>query len=254
MNISRPSAYCATLGLVLFLALFTTAATFAAEAGEIERARIEAYRANLLTPDEERIVGKRLAYLYEQRHTLLTDVADTEARLKRVSARLRAVMPGQALEIKIILGSQPEAVSFPPRHVYITSALVKLTRTDDELAAVIAHEAAHVAGRHLARLIALTLALPPIEQESFPTRRAIITGQTLQFAFPSMLNNTRLHCEVEADQRAVRWLECAGYDGEALAVLLGMIYMRLSPNLKQERVALQSRIALLRERPYLVLR
>jgi predicted Zn-dependent protease len=237
----------------VFLALSTTALAFVAEAGEAASERVEAYRANLLTPDEEQIVGRRLAYLYEQRHTLLTD-AETRARLNRISARLRAVIPGQALEIKIIRGAQPEAISFPPGRVYITSALLKLTQTDDELAAVIAHEAAHVVGRHLARLIALTLALPLGQQESFPTRRAIVTGQTLQFAFPSTLSNARLRCEMEADQMAVRWLECAGYAREALAILLDVLNTRISPALKQERVDLQSRIALLREQPLLVLR
>ncbi|HEY0322104.1 MAG TPA: M48 family metalloprotease [Pyrinomonadaceae bacterium] len=249
MNFSRPPACYATLSLVVYLAL-STVAVFAAGASEAERVRVEAYRANLLTPDEERVVGQRLAYLYEQRHKLLKD-ADTQARLDRITARLRAVIPAQALEIKIIRGTQPEAVSFPTGSIYITSALVKLTTTDDELAAVIAHEAAHVADHHLSRLIALTLALPVGEQELFPSRQAIITGQALQFAFPSTLDNARLRCEMEADQMAVRWLERAGYEGKALALLLDSLTARISPQVQQERAALYTRIALLREQPFI---
>lgn len=253
MKFYSAPAYCVTLCLVVYLGLSTASAKTTAEAGEAERVRVEAYRANLLTPDEERIIGQRLAYLYEQRHTVLKD-AVTEARLERIEARLHAVIPAQALEIKLIRSAQPEAVSFPPGRIYITSALVKITSTDDELAAVIAHEAAHVAGHHLTRLIALALALAVDEQEGFPTRRAIITGQALQFAFPSTLDAARLRCEMEADQMALRWLEHAGYTRNALALLLDSLTLSLSPQVQQERAALHARIALLREQPFLVLR
>lgn len=247
MKVSRPQAYCVTLSLIVSLALCLTARTLAAGAGEAESVRAEAYRANLLTPYEEGIVGRRLAYLYEQRHKPLKD-EDALIRLARVMSRLGAALPEQSFEIKIVQGAQPEAVSFPPGRIYITSALLKLSSTDDELAAVVAHEAAHLAGGHLARLIALALSMPAAEQGRFPTRRAIITGQALQFSFPAALDGARLGCEVEADQRAVRWLERAGYRGNSLTLLLDGLSTRLSPQVSEERAALQARIALLRER------
>lgn len=246
MNIPCPTAYRATLCLVVYLALCTTAAAFAAEAGEAERAPADIYRGNLLTQYEERIVGRRLAYLYEQRHTLVQD-AEMQARLDRIKARLRAVIPQPDLEIKIIRSAQPEAVSFPPGYIYITSTLVRLVATDDELAAVIAHEAAHVANHHLSRLIALALALPLSEQERFPTRRAIVTGQAIQFAFPSMLDDARLGCEIEADKWAVVWMARAGYAGQSLALLLDSLTARLPPQARSEQIALRARITLLRE-------
>ena len=244
------SACFATLCLVVCLAPTSTAAIFAAGVNEAESARVEAYRANLLTPDEERIVGRRLAYLYEQRHTPLKD-AETQIRLNRIKARLSAVIRSQALYITVIQNSRPEAVSFPPGRIFITSALVKLTPTDDELAAVIAHEAAHMACHHLARLIALAQTLPVDERERFPSRTAITTGQTLQFAFPSALDAARLAYEVEADQLAQRWLERAGYSGAALTTLLDSLASHLSPHARQERTALQSRVSLLTRQPFL---
>jgi predicted Zn-dependent protease len=246
MNISCPPASRATLCLFVYLALSMTVAVLAAETGEAEKVRVEAYRANLLTPTEERAVGQRLAYLYEQHHTLLKDTR-YEARLNRVMARLRAVIPQQDFEIKIIRGAQPEAVSFPPGRIYLTYALVGLAATDDELAAVIAHEAAHITGHHLSRLIALALCLPTAEQERFPSRRALITGQSLRFAFPAALDDARLCYEMEADKMAARWLEEASYKSDALSLLLDTLTARLPKNVQQERVALQARIALLRE-------
>ena len=245
MRFFRLPAYFVTLCLVVYLVLSATAAAFASGAGEAEKVRLKAYRANLLTSDEERIVGERLAYLYEQRHTLLKD-AGAQARLERIKARMRCATLHPALEIKIIKGARPEAVSFPPGRIYITSALVSLTSTDDELAAVIAHEAAHIANHHLAHLIALALMLPPGEQERFPGRSAIITGQVLQFAFPSILDQARLRCEMEADQTALRWLERSGYRPFALAALLKNLAARFPHQALGERAALQARLAQLR--------
>jgi predicted Zn-dependent protease len=237
----------------VYLALSATAAALAVEAGDAESLRKEAYRANLLTAYEERIVGQRLAYLYEQRHTLLEDSA-IQARLYRIKARLSASASLPNLEIKIVQSNRPEAVSFPPGYIYITSALVRLAQTDDELAAVIAHEAAHITNHDLSRLIALALALPTREHSNFPTRRAIITGQTIQFDFPSGLDEARLRCEIEADKMAVSWMERAGYDNQALALLLESLTARLPLRAQPERIALKARVTLLREESFLALR
>lgn len=254
MNIPCPKAYRATLCLVVYLALHAAgAAVCAAEAGAAESPRVEAYRANLLTPYEERIVGRRLAYLYEQRHEFSQD-AETTARLDRIKLRLRSATALPELEIKIIRSPQPEAVSFPPGYIYITSSLVKLALTDDELAAVIAHEAAHITKRHLSGLIALALALPSSERERFPTRGAIVTGQAVRFAFPSQLNEARLRSEAEADKTAIDWMERAGYKGQALALLLESITARISLQAVNERAALRARLSLLGEEALLVRR
>jgi beta-barrel assembly-enhancing protease len=250
------SACCAPLCLIVYLTLVQTSAVFSTTVNEGKSVRLEDFRANLLTADEERIVGQRLAYLYEQRHTPLRD-AEAQARLNRIAARLGSRIRAQALVITIIQGALPEAVSFPPGRIFITSALIKLTQTDDELAAVIAHEAAHVASHHLARLIALAETLPVGERDGFPSRSAIIRGQTLQFVFPPSLDRVRLDYEIEADQMAVRCLESAGYKGEALAQLLGKLSAQLSPNVLQEeekRAALRTRLQLLARLPLLSLK
>ena len=233
----------AALWLAVYLAPAPTAtARPESVASEATSGSVEAYRANLLTPDEERIVGRRLAHLYEQRCTLLKDEL-TEARLKRIKRRLGAILaPGLSLQVSVIQSARPEAVSFPPDSIYITSALIRLTATDDELAAVIAHEAAHVRCRHLARLIALVQALPPAERPNFPTREAIVTGEATQFDFPAAIDAVRLRSEMEADQLAALWIEQAGYRDEALAVLLGRLMDRLAPRAQKERAALRARM------------
>ena len=223
----------------------------AAEIAETENARPEpdisnplTLNAAPLTLNEERAVGQRLAYLYAQRHSLSGDVRMQE-RLNRIATRMRAAFEMPMLDILIVKSSQAEAVSFPPNRIFITSTLVKLARSDDELAAVIAHEAAHVRRRHLAHLIRLALTLTASERAYFPTRAAIVTGQIVQFAFPPVLDTTRLRYEMEADRQAVLWLERAGYESRALSSLLESLATHLSPQEFQESESLRARIALL---------
>lgn len=214
---------------------------------EADSAHIDPYRANLMTLDEELLVGQRLAYLYGQQHPAVKDGA-SQTRLNRVAARLGALTGARDLRIVVVKSARPDALSFPPHLVFMTTALLELTRTDDELAAVIAHEAAHVSNHHLARLISLALTLPSSEREHFPTRSAIITGRVLQFTFPVALDEARLSCEMEADRLAVRWLERADYRPTALATLLNNISERLSPRQQRERLALRARISKLNDR------
>ncbi|MBC7911792.1 MAG: M48 family metalloprotease [Pyrinomonadaceae bacterium] len=223
----------------------------AAETAETENARPEPDIANPLTLNvapltlnEERAVGQRLAYLYAQRHSLSGDVRMQE-RLNRIATRMCAAFEMPVPDIMIVKSSQAEAVSFPPNRIFITSTLVKLARSDDELAAVIAHEAAHVRRRHLAHLIRLSLTLTAGERAYFPTRAAIVTGQIVQFAFPPSLDTVRLRYEMEADRQAVLWLERAGYESLALSSLLESLATRLSPQEFQESESLRARIALL---------
>lgn len=244
MKLSCPSACLATLCLVVYLAVSSSAANYEGGSGEADYARAAAYRENLLSSYEEGILGRRLAYLYEQRHTTVRD-AKALARLDRAIASLRAVIPVRELEITIIHHARPEALSFPPGRIFITTALIDLASTDDELVAVIAHEAAHIYSHHLAHLLASALSLPEAERKRFPSRASIISGQSTQFAFPTSLARTRLRSEMEADKLAVEWLKQAGYRSTALAQLLYNLSARLSPRAHQERASLQSRVALL---------
>lgn len=244
MKFFRLPAYGVALGLFVCLAPSQSVAHFATDTGEEDEARVEAFRANLLTVDEERVVGRRLAYLYALKHIQVEDAA-AQKRLDRIALKLNETVNGETLEIIIIRGDWPEAVSFPPRSVFITSALFELARTDDELTAVIAHEEAHLYSHHLARLVGLALTLPRGQGEQFPTRAAIITGRVSQFAFPQALDGARLGYEMEADQLAARWLARAGYQVNSLATLLENLASRFPLEAKKERAALRARVALL---------
>jgi hypothetical protein len=121
-----------TLGLVL-LASPGTAQT----AGD--RAEVEA--------------GRRAGAQIERSLKLVAD-PELNARVARIGKAVASVTerPHLPWTFKVVEHRVPNAVALPGGLVYLTSAALQLVRTDHELAALLAHEAAHVALRHHQRM------------------------------------------------------------------------------------------------------
>lgn len=96
---------------------------------------------------------------------------------------------GPTVDAKILRSDRPNGFVLASGHLYVTSGLMDLTCTDDDLAAVVAHELAHL-------------------QNPGGFRRARLSG------------SDRLAVEVDADFRAALRLMNANYDPAALAVMI----------------------------------
>ncbi len=122
----------------LILSVLVLATPLAAQTGS-DRAEVEA--------------GRRAG---EQIERALRLVADPEgnARVARVGRAVAAVTerPQLPWAFKVVEHRTPNAVALPGGLVYVTSAMLERVRTDHELAALLAHEAAHVALRHHQRM------------------------------------------------------------------------------------------------------
>lgn len=113
------------------------------------------------------------------------------ADLDRITARLCAANPELPTPVQVRLLASPSlnAYSLPGPRVYLTWGLWKRMRHDDQVAAVIAHELAHV-----------------------------VAGDSLK---PRCRDRqAALQCELDADHRAVQYLQQAGYDPSALVQIL----------------------------------
>ncbi len=98
--------------------------------------------------DEVRI-GRQLALQLENRYQVVTDPALNE-RLNRIAKAIVGVSDreGVTYVFKILDVDVANAVSLPGGWVYVTKPMFDLVRTDHELAALLAHEVAHVAHAH----------------------------------------------------------------------------------------------------------
>jgi hypothetical protein len=100
------------------------------------------------TSDEVKL-GAEIAKEIESHYRLVTDPAMV-VRVNRVSVALVPVADRQDITYRFRIIDVPgvNALSIPGGWVYITKGMMRFVRSDDELAAVMAHELTHVAHRH----------------------------------------------------------------------------------------------------------
>ena len=113
-----------------------------------------AARAGRLDTEIEKALGKVAAYALED-----ANGADTDPLLlnwvRTIGARVSAPAPRRDVPYRFgILGSETSnALAAPGGYIFVTRGLLDFVESDDELAAVLAHEAGHVSRRHATQQI-----------------------------------------------------------------------------------------------------
>jgi predicted Zn-dependent protease len=81
---------------------------------------------------------------------LISKNASARAKVNRVANRLKPVvnLPGARWEFEVFEDSSANAFALPGGKVGVNTGLLKIAQTDSQLAAVVAHEMAHVTSNH----------------------------------------------------------------------------------------------------------
>ncbi len=135
------------------------------------------------------------------------------ARLNRVSNRvLRAVGASpQDWEFKLFVSDDLNAFALPGGKVGMTTGMMAFCRNDDELAAILGHEIAHVELHHSAERISRQMATEGlIDLTGGKTSGLLEIGATLGVILPF----SRVQ-ELEADRLGLRYMHRAGYRPQA---------------------------------------
>ena len=159
----------------------------------------------------------------KQSERLSTNSSD-RAMVERIGIRIAGVaqvdLPGTEWEFVVFAKSEPNAFAMPGGKVGVNSGLIKLANgNEDEIAAVIGHEIAHVAFRHSNKRMtqAMGIALGGVilntaMRNKSSTDRALATGAygvgtTVGMALPFSRSQER-----DADHRGLYYAAMAGYD------------------------------------------
>lgn len=181
----------------------------------------------LLTPSEELELGRSL--LREVRRLLpLVDDPEVAFYVEALGRRMVSNAPEAAGTFHFLTVDNPQVNAFamPGGIVGVHTGLILAARDEAELAAVIAHEIAHITQRHIARMYARGRDI------NFTTGLAILAGILaasidpqlaqaaiaggLAYGMQSQLDYTRSH-EAEADRAGIQILVSAGFDPHAMA-------------------------------------
>lgn len=135
---------------------------------------------------------------------LLTEVTD---RLVRASER-----PDQTYAVTLLDAPVVNAFALPSGRLYVTRGLVALAGDTSEIAAVLAHEIAHVTLSHATARTELELRAQLVSRVVADVLNDPVTGAQLQSQSRFALARFSREQELEADAAGVRTLAKAGYD------------------------------------------
>ncbi len=196
--------------------------------GEISLPDIGESSSAVLSQVDEQALGE--AFMREMRAQLdIVDDPEVVDYVQSLGYRLasRSEMPDLGFHFFVIASPVINAFAAPGGFIGINAGLIEATTSESELAAVLAHEIAHVTQRHLARSIELAnnMTLPALAgiiaaialgiagggQAGVAAAAAVTAGQA-----QLQLNFSRSN-EQEADRLGMQILYDSGFDPQAMA-------------------------------------
>lgn len=109
------------------------------------------------------------------------------------------------------------AFATPGGHIYVTTGLLQAADSEAELAAVLGHEAGHLAAYHPSRRLIATLGLQTVARLALGEDPGVLAAVAANVAGQGLLLAHSRADEHEADDYGVRYTARAGYDPSALA-------------------------------------
>jgi predicted Zn-dependent protease len=171
---------------------------------------------NIYSLEREMALGKQLAEEVTRQAKLQDDPLISEY-VNRICQNLaRASDARVPINCQLIEGEAPNAFALPGGFIFVYTGLIKIASEEDELAAAIAHEIAHVAARHMTKQATKSTVL---NAASIPISILLGGGpggyaarQGLGLAIPAAFLHFTRADESEADYLGVQYLYAAGYD------------------------------------------
>jgi predicted Zn-dependent protease len=180
-----------------------------------------------LPPQLERRIGESIVRQIRQREPSYVDDAEVVDYLSVLGARLIAVAPGTRYDFEFfgIRDASINAFALPGGFIGVHTGLVTSSESESEVAAVLAHEVAHVNQRHIARMlgqqrqtqlpILAGLAAAILLGRSRPDLAAGIATATQAGVVQAQLGYSR-DFEREADRVGFQTMSAAGFDVRAM--------------------------------------
>ena len=216
------------LGTLLCTVTLVVAPNFTRAAENLQLPDIGDSSSGLLSPAEEERLGQ--AFMRSLRGKLkLVEEPEMVDYIQALGSRLTAANDARGREFRFFLVDDPSINAFagPAGHIGINTGLILATQSESELAAVMAHEIAHVTQHHLLRTFEAA------SHMSLPTAALLLAGIVLGAASGSndiaqaavvgvqagaaqmQINFTRAN-EQEADRIGIQILSETGFDPHSM--------------------------------------
>ncbi len=193
-----------------------------------------------LSPEEEYYIGRSVAASILARYKPL-GIPEVDVYLNLLGQGLSLHSPRPEIfmgyRFMAIQGDEPNAFATPGGHIFISRGLMKLVRTEDELAAALAHEISHVAlghglgsvqGARFAKIVSdFAIGAGLTSGGGAADFTAAFGDAIAEIASTIVVSGYSRTYEFRADLEARKILADAGYDPNALAGLISRLPSRL---------------------------
>ncbi|MFH1856017.1 MAG: M48 family metalloprotease [Candidatus Omnitrophota bacterium] len=179
----------------------------------------------IYSTDREVSIGNSISHKIEAKYPLADD-KDMQSRISEIGKKLADVSDRQDIiyYFKVIKEEQANAIALPGGFIYISDSLVNEADSDDEIAAVLAHEIGHITARHSVKQMQgsylynfLRILTARLNKDDPYLNRGV------DYAFGSLIIQYSQQDELEADRLSVKYMKNAGFDPDALILMLDKI-------------------------------
>ena len=210
--------------LSLFLLLCITLGCVAASAQDCKPPAITAnsQNYNIFSPEQEMILGELNAERMAGEIRYLQD-EKILAYVREIGERLVRHLPPTGLKFQFFIIDIPDANAFntPGGYIFISRKLIGFTKTEDELAGVMAHELGHAAVRHAAtdmsELFKKILNVTQLSDRKDITEKFNLLIERERTKSISRASGHESAQQLEADRIGLFAMVAAGYDPNAFS-------------------------------------
>jgi predicted Zn-dependent protease len=206
---------------------------------EMDRAFESAENDDELTQEDEYFLGRAVAiqvlgtYQLYDRDPAMVSYLNNICQALAINSSRPEMFNGY--HVGILNTKEINAIATPGGHIFVTRGLLECAGSEDALAAIIAHELAHIQLHHAALIIAdqrLSNELSQVgdraaamaSRGSALKERTALFGRSVSVMVNTIFKNGfAQEQELEADATAARLLGSAGYDPSALIAVLGTL-------------------------------
>ncbi|MBU1739964.1 MAG: M48 family metalloprotease, partial [Proteobacteria bacterium] len=192
-----------------------------------------------VTPEQEMYLGNMVAARILHRYPLYqNEPVQDYVNLVGTVVAARSSRPDIPYRFAVLDTPEINAMAAPGGVIFITRGLLATMRNEDELACVLGHEIAHVAGRHAIRMIkkarwqqvaAITAREGLAATGRAPSALVNLAGKMTDRIMDVLLKGGYDRAfEYEADKKGRLFAARAGYDPAALAVLVARIKTKMA--------------------------
>jgi predicted Zn-dependent protease len=192
-----------------------------------------------MTPEDDYYVGRALAAGILKNYRVYTGNPELTRYLNKICLAIvinsRQPVLFNGYHVEVLDSDEISAFASPGGHIFLTRALASCAGSEDALAAVIAHEIAHIQLRHAAGIIenqrlvqdlsaAADRAASIAARELSAAERAVLFGESVRETVDALLKNGFTQTqEFDADAEAMALLAGAGYDPLGLIDMLKIL-------------------------------